>query len=256
MTPTAKGLDMHWQADSVKAVIFTAPYGPHRDASELWVDAFPGDSPDGYQRNPSAPNLQSSASGERHGFVINIAAQIGQIAVTANPVFRQVPGLMTGAVTPPRIVEVAQAIHIVVDAMKRLVTFSQATRIAVALELAKTVPSTVTSEMFAEELPGVPFPRGSIEPSFQFNSQTPLANAPHITINRVCVWSSAQVGFFGGNVPGAQNAPLTMTNYIGFNIDVNSHPSQNLFGINVAESFDSLRVEALGIAKNRIRHFE
>ncbi|SFO18881.1 hypothetical protein [Sphingomonas sp. OK281] len=247
---------MHWQADSIKAVLFTAPFGSHRDASELWAEAFPGDTPDGYQRNPSAPNLQSSASGERYGFVINVTAQVGQISVVATPVFRQVPGLVMPGLTPPRIAEVTDATYIAVEAMKRLAPSFQAARIALILELAKTAVGVVTADMMSEELPNVPFPPGSIEPSFQFNSLAPLPSAPHITLNRICIWSSGQVGFFGGNMPGVPaNGPMAMSSFIGFNVDVNTSPSQNLFGVNLTDAFDCLRSEALSIAENQMRHF-
>ncbi|MEG8054680.1 hypothetical protein QP185_18325 [Sphingomonas aerolata] len=153
---------MQWQADNIQAVVFTAPFGPAREASAIWADLFPGDTPDGYQRNPASPNLHSSASGERLGYAVSVNAQVGHIAINLNPIFRQLPGLISSPATPPRIDDVPGATQLLVDLAKRISLESDPVRIAVVLDLGSSVQGELKASLFQDALPGVPFPEGQL----------------------------------------------------------------------------------------------
>ncbi|BCA60960.1 hypothetical protein HMP09_0194 [Sphingomonas sp. HMP9] len=247
---------MQWQADTIQAVVFTAPFGSAREASAVWADLFPGDTPDGYQRNPASPNLQSSASGERLGYAVSVSTQVGHIAINLNQVFRQLPGLISSPSGPPRIEDVPAATQLLVDLAKRISLESDPVRIAVVIDLGATINGELKASLFQDSLPGVPFPEGATDPSFSFNAPTRFARAAWLVMNRVCTWSTGQFGFVAGNAQGMQaGLPMTMSNYIGCKVDVNTAPGQIVPRALSQPIFDELRDEALAIVRDQLRRF-
>ncbi|WP_156347311.1 MULTISPECIES: hypothetical protein [unclassified Sphingomonas] len=248
---------MQWQADTIQAIVYYLPNDPTYGAAEIWGQLFPGDSPDAFQRNPTSPVLESSASGERRGHNVAINSRQGQLIININPVFQSIPGLTPPLSEPPRIQNIEDATFLVIEFAKIVSVARSVARIALVLDLARTVPNGFPSvDLLKSSLPHVFFPENAIEPSYGFNAQRRFEVADHITMNRICAWTTGQVTFFAGNTPGTvSNASVSTTNYLGFKIDVNSMPTVPLIGAPIREMWDELSREAVAVWKYELAYF-
>lgn len=237
---------MDFQANSIKGALFFVPGQPQGDALKLWGELFPGDSPDGFRRvTATSPALNSSAYGDRQGFQTTIDVQVGRVDVV---IAHSRPPLSTES-GPPRIADVAAGIAKVVDLLKRLSATTKVIRTGIVLELAKTVMAGDESSEILKNLPDYPFPANASDVNLQFNSRRGFNFSPDFQMNRLCTWTSGQMGF----VVNSQIRDLAP--FVSFMIDVNSAPQMHLPLDIVNNAIDELLSEALAIAAEGIGRF-
>jgi hypothetical protein len=242
---------MDFQADSIQGVLFLAPGQRQEDALKLWGELFPNDSPDGFQRFNNSPALNSSAHGDRQGFQINVNAQVGRIDV----ILAHSPQALPSDAGPPRIADVPAATAKVVELLKRLAANLKVIRTAVVLELAKTVARGGEAVEILNNLPGYPLPENVTDVNIQFNSRKSFAFDAEREMNRLCAWSSGQVGFIMNPQLQGRNL-MMMTPFVGLKIDVNSVPQTPLSADVINQALDELAAEAVAIAAEGVARFQ
>lgn len=234
---------MEFQADSIQGVLFFVPGQPQGDALKLWGELFPGDSPDGFQRVTTSPALNSSAHGDRQGFQTTVNSQVGRVDI----VIAHSPQPLPAEAGPPRIADVPAGVAKVVDLLKKLSATTKVFRAAIVLDLAKTVMAGDESSEILKNLPNYPFPANVSDVSLQFNSRITFNFAPDFQMNRLCAWTSGQVGFVMNPQMQGPNF-MVMTPYVGLKIDVNSAPQMPLPSDSINHVIDELSSEVLAIA--------
>ena len=241
-------------ADSIQGVLFTVQGTDQDDALKLWEMLFPNDQPDGFQRATSSPNLQSTASGERGGHNILITSQVGRVdLVVAPPAPSPVEDIISGV---PRISDVTGAAEKVAVYMKQLAVRLAVSRIALVLDTAVTVPYNGEGSALAALLSGVPLPTNATEVVFQFNARRNFDTSPEVIMNRLCTWSSGQVGFIQGG-PGVHlNRTVKMSPFVGLKIDINSAAETRITAEKCSSAIDELCVEALLIHNQGLARFQ
>jgi hypothetical protein len=235
---------MDLQADSVQGVLFLTPGQPQVDALKLWDRLFPGDSPDGFQRASPSPSLESSAAGERKGHRVAVSTQVGRIDLTITKA-----GLNTPEKGPPRVSDVLGAAERMAGLLKAMAKGNGVVRIALVVELGKTVPRGSEGKELLQLLKGFPFPANAMDIVVQFNSRTTSKVEPLVEINRLCTFSSGHAGFVT-NSPGVGSGVVLMTYYVGLKIDVNTAPETRFSGHNVDSIVDNLLSESRSIYQN------
>jgi len=128
-------------------------------------------------------------------------------------------------------------------------------RAAIVFELAKTVSKGSESSEILKNLPGYPLPENATDVNVQFNSRKNFAFSEDREMNRLCAWSSGQVGFIMNPQLQGSNV-MMMTPFVGFKIDVNSAPQMPLPPDGVHQAIDELAAEALAIASEGITRFQ
>lgn len=215
----AKG-EMDLKADSVQGVLFLTPGQQQVSAHQLWERVIPGDSPDNFQRAVNSPNLMSTASGERDGRYMTIAVQVGRIDITLSAPMTRVDST---SVFPPRIDDVQSAAERIAKLMKSCSDGSNIIRLAIVLDLAKTVTNGTESTELSRYLPNVSLPPGAIDVNIQFNVRGEFPSLPGAQMNRLCSWNAGQLGFFQAFPIHGSNLVVT-SGFVGVKIDVNSAP--------------------------------
>lgn len=234
---------MDFAADSIQGVLFLSPSQHQDDALKLWDILFPNDPPDGFQRaTPTSPALNSSAHGDRQGFQTTVNAQVGRIDL----ILAQSPQVQPSDSGPPRIAEVHGAAIKAAEFLKRLARQLKAFRAAMVIDLSKTVQTGNEAAEIIGYLPGFPFPANVSDLGLQFNSRKSFQFSTDFEMNRMCTWSSGQVGFVKG--PNMQpSSMVVLTPYVGLKIDVNSAPQLPLPFDKIPTAIDELTTEALAI---------
>jgi hypothetical protein len=232
---------MNLDADGIQGVLFLPPGQHQDDAIQVWGQLFPNDNPDGFQKASASPSLASTATGERDSYNVAINAQVGRIDI----VLSSPPGSMVPTSGPPRISDVRAAASHMAELMKRLVARIQAVRVALILDLAKTVARGSEGRELMNLLPGFPFPNNSTDIGVQFNSRRPFDAAPDIPMNRLCGWSSGQYGFIQS--PQISSGALIVSPFVGVKIDVNSAPEFRVPTEKLSSMIDDLLAEAVCI---------
>lgn len=239
---------MNFQADSIHGVLFPVPGQHQDDALKLWGSVFPNDSPDGFQRATSSPSLNSSASGEREGFNTTINAQVGRIDLILTHPLPQVPV----DPSPPRMGDIAGATARITDLMKRIILNMKVGRVAIVLDLAKSITPGSESEVLLQSLPNFPFPDNVSDVNLQFNSRRSFETVPDLLMNRLCTLATGQVGFvINPQIQGS--SVMKMTPYVGLKIDVNSNGNFQFPAEVVGSIINELSAEVLAIAGEGVK---
>lgn len=210
---------MNLKADSVQAVLFVAPGANQEDASKLWGHIFPGDTPDGYNRNNSNPALQSTATGVREGYSFSLSAQVGRIDLVLTAASA---GGFISAVAPPRLPDVNVAATTAIRFLKQLGAASRPVRLALVVDLADTVGQGTEAVSLQAIAPSVPFPPGATDLLYQVNLARKFESVPNLKMNRLMTLTTGFYQLLSG-VAGFRGVPsLTPTPYVGVKIDVNT----------------------------------
>ncbi|WP_156963692.1 hypothetical protein [Muricoccus aerilatus] len=238
---------MDLQADSVQAVAFMAPGQQQRTALQLWEALFPGDAPDSFQRaTGSTPSLASNAAGARDGHNIMITSQVGRIDIFLG----KVPSADDAG--PPRIADVQAAVTRAAGFLRVTADRVAPVRIALVLDLSKSIEGGMESTSLMELLPGVGIPPDATDVTLQFNVRRAFGVASEIGMNRLCSWAHAQIGMMTTPMMPGQLMQIPMANMkftpiVNVKIDVNSAPEARLSSDLVPALIEELRVEALAI---------
>jgi hypothetical protein len=244
---------MNLQADSVQAVIFLMAGAPQEDALKIWERIFPGDSPDGFNRNNAAPTLQSTASGERDGHNFTVLSQVGRVDIILGP--KQSGGVMPlGA--PPRIQDIHSAVPAMVNIWKRVLPSVKASRLAFVLDFSQSVAAGEEAKGMSELIPVIPLPENSTDVIFQFNQRRMFGCVPDLMMNRLCTWSMGMVHMFSVGVGGRSGAPTMASPFIGFKIDLSTPQESTLSGTSLTEIADELVSEAQAIFNEGFGRFQ
>ncbi len=241
---------MDLQADSVQGVLFLTPGQQQDDALKLWEHLFPGDSPDGFQRANPSPSLLSTALGERTGHRVMVNAQVGRIDIILN----QSPAIVDLSGSPPRIADVPAAARRMGELMKLMAGRLKVLRIALVLDLAKTVSPGVETAELLHFLPGYPFPKNVTDVSVQFNSRKTFESVPNIDMNRLCVWTTGQIGFIQSQ-PVQGTGMMIMSPVVNVRVDVNSAPEARPPVDSVTPIIDEILAESLEIYAEGLKRF-
>jgi hypothetical protein len=243
---------MSFQADSIQGVIFVTPGSSQEDALKLWDHVFPGDTPDGFNRNTSLPSLQSSATGMRAGYSVTVTAQVGRIDLVLGGQLQ--PGISPFA-GPPRIADVEGSAKVVAHYLQQLLPFTSAIRMAMVLELGQTIEPGSEATVLQETAPQVPFPPGSTDLQFQFNKRRNFVCAPELQMNRLYNLNSGIFQFFSAGLGTKPGMTSLSTPYVGMKIDVNSAQESVLPGDKAAAVADELLAEVMAILNEGFERF-
>jgi len=239
---------MEFNAESVQGVIFLNPTVKQDDALGLWSLIFPGETPDGFQKQSNSPALNTSASGDRFGFTVNLNTQVGRIDLSLSPTAAS----FDPTLGPPVITDVPAAATQLGNLLKRLAVNLLPVRVAIVLNLVKLLsPGEVVQEVI-KNLPAFPIPDGATDVMVQFNVRTTFPSLPDLEMNRLCAWNQGEVILFN-----ADRHPSFGTTYpfLGMKIDVNTIPQKIMPDGAAAFILDDLLIEALAIADAGITRF-
>ncbi len=243
---------MDLQADNVQGVLFLTPGQAQDDAIKLWESLFPGDSPDAFQRANTSPSsiLVSTASGERSGHQVVVTANVGRIDITLYP-----PQATIGSPVPARIADVAGAAKHLASMLKLFTERLEVLRIALVLDLSKTVSPGGESAALLELLPEFPFPKNVLDVALQFNSRRPLTTVPDLEINRLCIWTTGHIGVTQ-IVPGRGHVMMRTSPFVGIKVDINTAPEAPPTSGASALIIDEMLAESLIIYHDGLKRFE
>ena len=245
---------MKLKADTVQGVVFTNPRATQIDAMALWAQLFPGDTPDGFQRNVNAPNLLSTASGERNGYNLTVNSQVGRVDLVIGPSVSTL-GIVSPS-EPPRIDDIEGATIHLTDLQKRIADLCTAIRLSVVLDTGVTVARGEEANAVQELLEGVAIPSGAVNVNFQFNVPVMSESVSGLPINRHCLFNSGEVGFFqAAPTPVGIPQRVNTTPFVGIKADVNTHPRNSIPPGSYAAVIDELAAHAVKVVRNGMKSF-
>lgn len=244
---------MDWQADSIQGVIFTAPGEAQADAISLWAKLFSGETPEGFQKVTASPTGVTHATGLKNGNPITLTSQLGRIDIVAGPASEVVP---TNHEPPPRIANVPEVANWIARYLMTLAETSRPIRAALVLDLGATVEPGHKNDALRISLGGV-LPMGATDPVFQFNVPKTFAKLPDLTMNRLCTYTSGEMGFIiMGSPPALGGGPVATTPYIGLKIDVNTAADTRIPASFVNIAIGEMLSEALAIRRLELARFD